>query len=160
VHLVADEPGGGLRGLTGVDAHAHPQLLPVGPFVAGKGTLHLDSGGHTGARGVEEREERVALGPLLLTGVGFEARADEPVVVFEDLRVDVVAEAVQECRRSLDIGEQERQRVDGRSVGDAPPGCTGWIGPPASRLSRKWRLSADPFSSATMRQAGTACLTE
>jgi hypothetical protein len=34
------------------------------------------------------------------------------------ISVDVVAEAAQECRRSLDIGEQERQCVDGRSVED------------------------------------------
>ena len=91
-------------------------MLARRPLVAGKRTLHLEGGGHTGARGVEEREERVAVCPLLLAGVGFEARADEPVVVVENLRVDVVTKAAQECRGSLDVGEQESERFRGPSL--------------------------------------------
>ena len=124
VNLEADEASRGLRGLAGVDAHAHAQLLTGGPLVARQGQLHLECCCHTGAGRREDRKEGVALGPLLDAVVGQEAGADEPVVVFEDLGVEVVAEAAQERRRSLDIGEQERQRLDVESVGDERRGAS------------------------------------
>jgi hypothetical protein len=124
VNLEADEAGRGLRGLAGVDAHANAQLLTGGPLVARQGQLHLECCCHTGAGRGEDRKEGVALGPLLDAVVGQEAGADEPVVVFEDLGVEVVAEAAQERRRSLDIGEQERQRLDVESVGDERRGAS------------------------------------
>jgi len=89
----------------------------------GQGLLHLDGGCHSGAGRREDREERVALGPLLDALVGLEAGADEPVVVVEDLGVDDIAEAPQEHRRSLNVREQEGQRLDAESVGDELQGC-------------------------------------
>ena len=100
------------------------ELLTGGPLVARQGQLHLECCCHTGAERREDRKEGVALGPLLDAVVGQEAGADEPVVVFEDLGVEVVAEAAQERRRSLDIGEQERQRLDVESVGDERRGAS------------------------------------
>ena len=85
--------------LTRVEADAH--LEPV------LGALDLHSRCDRVRRPRERGEERLALRVDLAPVVPFERGADDPVVLRER-RVVVVAELLEQARRSFDIGEEER----------------------------------------------------
>jgi len=97
------------RGLTRVDADSDAELLAVRPFVRHECALGSD-GSQDRIPGPRERdEERVALGIDLLAAVRRKRIAKELLMLGEDSAV-AVAEALQQLRRSLDVGEEERRR--------------------------------------------------
>ncbi len=94
----------GERRLAGVDAdpHAHGRL--------GQRRLRRDGREHGIASALEGTQERVALGVHLDAAVLGDGCADVLPVLGERLRVRR-AERVEQARRSLDVGEQQRHRA-------------------------------------------------
>ena len=99
--------------LAGMDAHPDADRLTVGPWVRPERPLHLDGRGHARAGRGEHREERVALGVDLPAAVRGQPGTDQPVVRGEDLRVRI-AQALQQRRRALDVGEEKSERQRGQ----------------------------------------------
>ena len=73
-----------------------------------------DGGGERGGRGGEGDEERVALRVDLDAAAGAEGGAQDAPVLGERVGVALGAERVQELRRALDVGEEERHRPGGQ----------------------------------------------
>ena len=92
-----------------VDAYAHPNGDAVRPRLAGMAALHVDSGGDGVLRSRERYEERFPLGVDLLSTVAAHGVTDELVMSPEDAPV-AGAETLEQPRRALDIGEEERHR--------------------------------------------------
>ncbi|MEO5576450.1 MAG: hypothetical protein ABIR67_08875 [Gaiellaceae bacterium] len=108
VDVEADVSLFGEPGLTAVKPHAHLDRP------SHERLLRYGGGGH-GIRGSGERhEERVALGVDLDAVVGAKSLPEEPAVLVECGRV-LVAEFVEELRRALDIGEEERDDTRGKT---------------------------------------------
>ena len=81
--------------------------------------LNVQRRRNAGPGGGERGEERVALGTDLSPVVGPEAIADDLVVIGQRLGVDVLTQASNEIRGTLDIGEEEGQGLNLEIVGDA-----------------------------------------
>ena len=113
VDVEADQAGRCLGRLAGMDAHPDADRLTVGPWVRPERPLHLDGRGHARAGRGEHREERVALGIDLPAAVRGQPGTDQPVVRGEDLRVGI-AQALQQRRRALDVGEEKSERQRGQ----------------------------------------------
>jgi hypothetical protein len=92
--------------LAGVQAHPHSQLDAVGPVVLRKRPLcrHRRVGG---AGCILEHDEELV--PAVVDDMTFaclDALAQEPTVIAEQSRV-LVPEALQQLRRSFDVGKEE-----------------------------------------------------
>src|SRR5205823_4559177 len=105
--------------LAGVQPHPHAQLLTAGPFVVAQRALRLDRRRHRVAGARERVEERVALRVDLRPAVRAERLAHDAPVVVRHAAVPVVAELLQEPRRPLDVGEDERDGAAGKLRHDA-----------------------------------------
>jgi hypothetical protein len=99
--------------LARVQADAHEQLAPVRPLVVTQRALRLDGGCHRVACPREREEERVALRVDLGAAVGAERLPHDPPVVARDAAELLVPEFLQQARRALDIGEDERDGAAG-----------------------------------------------
>jgi len=86
--------------LPGMDAAAHAY-----PIEVGERSLDLDRGGDRLVCALERNEKAVALDVDLYSVVYCETLANATVVLFEE-RCVLVAELLDEARRSLDVGEQ------------------------------------------------------
>jgi uncharacterized protein YyaL (SSP411 family) len=82
--------------------------------VIAEGTLRVDRGSDRVARPWEREEERVALRVDLRPFVSLEGLAHETPVVARDAAVALVPELLEEARRSLDVGEDERDCAAGQ----------------------------------------------
>jgi hypothetical protein len=93
-----------------VDAHSHPYRagLESSARVAGRGQPAQRIG--------EGDEERVALRVHLYAVVALEHRPHHPTVLGERVRVVRRTQSMQKPRRTLDIGEQERDRPGGEAL--------------------------------------------
>jgi hypothetical protein len=105
VNIDPDVAAVGHERIACVDAHTNSQL-DVRPTVLEEGALALLGCGERIARIREGDEEAVALRVDLDSSVPQEARAEQPAVVCQDIRVSV-AERAQQLRRPFDVGEQE-----------------------------------------------------
>jgi hypothetical protein len=93
-------------------------MFVSGPGVFDQFDLHLE-GSIDACRGRRERgKEGVTLGPFLPADMSLEALADDPMVLGEDLGVDVIANATKERGGTLDVSGKEGQRFDFRIVRD------------------------------------------
>ena len=90
-----------------MQAHPDPHLGAPRPFVLCERALSFDRCPHGVLRAREREEERVALRVDLAARRRLEGAAQEPPLVGQHLPV-VVAELLQQARRALDVGEQER----------------------------------------------------
>ena len=95
--------------LTGVDADADLQRLPLRPGVRSQRALTLYRSRHRVFRRVECNEEGVALCVHLMTGVGGERGSQQLAVSLQCLRI-VSPELAQQPRRALHVGEEEGHR--------------------------------------------------
>ncbi len=93
-------------GLARVQSHAHPYPAAIGPLVLGQGPLGNDRGPHGCVRACKGEEERVSLRVDLTPTVALGRLADDALVLAQDLAV-AGAEPLQECRRALDVREEE-----------------------------------------------------
>jgi hypothetical protein len=94
----------------GVHAHAHAQLDPARPGLAGQPGLRLGRGGD-GRGGVGERDEAgVALGAELTAAMVGDGGTQDHPVRRQDLAV-VIGQGLEQPRRALDVGEQQRHRT-------------------------------------------------
>ena len=116
VNVETDQSDRRLRRLAGVDAHPDPESFTGWPRIRNERPLHLDSRGHAGARRGEYREERIALGVNLLAAVRGQSRPDQPMMTGENLRVHL-PQPPQHRRGTLDVGEQEGERLRGQQPG-------------------------------------------
>jgi hypothetical protein len=104
--------------LAGVQAHADAQLLVARPRVLCERALgRLRPGGGVARRG-EGDEERVALAVDDHAVVPLEGARQQPPVLAEQIGVGV-ADAPEQARRALDVGEEQRDRA-GRKLGHGP----------------------------------------
>jgi hypothetical protein len=104
---------GGVECLSCVDAHAHANVLSIGPLVVGERALDRDRRGGAGGCRVEHCKKRIALRSDLDSAVLGEGRSDDPMMLDEDLGVSLRTEADQERRRTLDVREEECHRPRG-----------------------------------------------
>ena len=102
-------PVGG-HGLARVQAHANPDLNSLRPVVRHERALTLDRSEEGVARARERDEERVALRVDLVSAVSVERLAEQALMVGQHGAV-VLAELLDEPRRALDVGEEERDRA-------------------------------------------------
>ena len=102
------------RRLARVQAHAHANLRPAGPGVVAQRALRRDRGLGRVACAREREEERVTLRVHLGAAALAETLADDPPVRRHDVAVGV-AELLQQPRRPLDVGEDERDRSAGEA---------------------------------------------
>jgi hypothetical protein len=106
----ADIPLACSAGLPRVQPHADAHLDAIRPGMAFEGALSVDRARHRVARARERHEERVSLRIDLAAAMCLEALAEDPLVVGQQLAVPV-AEPLDELRRSLDVGEEQRDRA-------------------------------------------------
>jgi hypothetical protein len=104
VVLAVDDPS-----LARVDADAHPDGHALGPLVTGERALHGERGQGRVLRPPEHDEERVPVRPDPLSACRLERRAQQPVMVAEDV-APAVPEAAGKERRALDIAEEKGER--------------------------------------------------
>ncbi len=107
--------------LSGVHPHPHGRCRTRGPLVAGNRALRLDPGGDRGPGAGEREVEAISCGIDLHPTPLRERVAQEPVVIGQQRGV-LVAQSLQQRRRALDVGEQERDRSRrkdprGRAIG-------------------------------------------
>ena len=112
VDFEADKPSGGLGDFPDVYGHPHQEILTVRPLVIAERKLHLKSSSDTSARGRERREERVALRALFVTLVRAECAPNDLMMLREHLSVSRGTEASNESGGTLDIREEEGERLD------------------------------------------------
>ncbi len=106
VHVDADVVVAAERRLTGVHAHTDADLHALGPGVGRERTLRLRSSRYRLRCVREDHEERVSLGRDLHTLAGRERGAHQRSVVVQNPVVGG-AEALEQLRAPLDVGEQE-----------------------------------------------------
>ena len=111
-----------LRRLPEMNAHADADVLTRGPPMGLEVLLHLDHRRRTSVRRGEDREEAVPLGDDFTSVVGGEPRSNDPVVVREDLGVVNVSQATEKRGRTLDVGEEEGERLRGSKNSDSSDG--------------------------------------
>ena len=102
VHVDADIPLVGPRGLAGVDPDPHSN----GP-VCGEGSLCLDRCRKRVGRCLERDEERVPLRVDLYATVALEGGSQQVAMLYERLCV-ALAQLLQQPRGADDVGEQQR----------------------------------------------------
>ena len=95
----------GHRRRAGMQPHPHPDRAAL------EGSLARIGRGDRAGRGRERDEERVALGVDLDAVVGFERSAQHAPVLRERLGVGVRTDRMEQTRRRLDVGEEERDRA-------------------------------------------------
>ena len=78
--------------------------------MGGQCSLRVGGAGDGLLRAGKRGEERVALGVDLVTMPPLEQRSQQVPLILEDLGV-LAAQSIQEARRPLDVGEQERDRA-------------------------------------------------
>jgi hypothetical protein len=95
------------RGLTGVQAHPHPELAAIGPRMLRQRPLRGGRRDHGVLRPRECDEQRVSLRVDLVPSPLASGSTEHTEMVGEDIGV-AVSKLSSELRRALDIGEQER----------------------------------------------------
>jgi hypothetical protein len=108
VHAEAEVALVGCARLGGVYAHPHTHVAPFRPLVRREPALRGDRRPRGPIRTPERKEERVALVVDLLAAVIPRRRAKDPPMVGKELAVPC-AQALQELRRSLYVGEEESE---------------------------------------------------
>ena len=93
--------------LTRVQPHPHPDLRPLRPRLGEQVTLRVHRRRNRVLRRLERDEERIPLVVDLSPAVRGERRAQNPVMLRQKLRVPG-AELLQQPRRPLHVGEEER----------------------------------------------------
>jgi hypothetical protein len=144
VHAQADETCALPRRLARVHPHPHPNGLTHWPLVGAQLELHLDRRRRARARRGEHRKESIPLRVDLLPTVSCDTGPDQPVMVGEDARVALMAGALQQRSRTLDIREQEGERFRARSVGDPAPEGLSSLGALARSRPRNRLLALCP----------------
>ena len=99
--------------LAGVQAHPHPHLGALGPVVCAESALGRNRAGDRLRCARERVEERVALRVDFRAALRAQVLAEEPPVLADDFAV-VVTERLEQPRRALDVGEEERDRAAGK----------------------------------------------
>jgi hypothetical protein len=96
--------------VAGVDADPDPDQRTGGPVMARQGPLDLKRAPHRLLRARERHEKRIPLGVHLMAALGGDRGADQPLVLGQNLRV-ALPQRLDQPRRTLDVGEQERDRA-------------------------------------------------
>ncbi len=105
------------RGLAGVQSHAHADDLSAWPVRGRMRTLCFYRRGHGVSCAREGEEECVSLGIDLDAVVGTESATSDSSMRGQDVGI-LVAEPLEQLRRVLDVGEEERHRPS-RQLGHA-----------------------------------------
>ena len=100
-------------GLAGVDSHPDLDRYSFGPLEVPQRTLSFQRGGDRFVCRCECEEERVALRVDLVAAMTGECLTEQTLVVGQDARV-AAAELADEPRRTLDVGEEERDGPAGK----------------------------------------------
>src|SRR6476646_6287401 len=95
------------RGLTGMDADPDPDLHFIGPVLLSERTLSSDRRCHRFLRPAEGHDEGIALRADLTPAMLPEGRAEQPVVLQEQILV-TIAQPDHQPGRALDVAEQQR----------------------------------------------------
>jgi hypothetical protein len=96
--------------LAGVEAHSHPHVHAARPSVSGKGLLCRDGTRDRIFRAGKGNEQGVALGiDLAAVEVG-EHAPEHAMVLLKHVRI-AGPESLEQARRPLDVGEEERDRA-------------------------------------------------
>jgi len=90
-----------------MNAHAHPELVAIGPGVRLEDDLRIRGGAHGIHRTVEGEKEGVALGVDLVTAVPCGGLSQQAAVGVQCLAVALGAESSQQVSRPFDICEEE-----------------------------------------------------
>src|SRR5258705_7834865 len=93
------------RPVAAVKTHPNPNDCAIGPWLAGQAALGVDCCPNRAVGSVEDGEEAVALGLLLVTPRSCQCRPDELAVAGEDRVPAVPAELLGEPRRALHVRE-------------------------------------------------------
>jgi hypothetical protein len=93
--------------LAGVNPHSHLHVRAVGPGVSRKRILCSDGARDGILRARKGNEEGVALGIYLAAVELGERRPEQAMVLLEYVRI-AGAESLEQARRPLDVGEEER----------------------------------------------------
>jgi hypothetical protein len=106
-----------------VEAHPHPDIGPVRPWLRGECSLGRQGRGQRVRGSFEDREEAVAFGADLGPACVGDRAAEDSTVLAEKIVV-ALAERLDEASRPLDVREQEgddagRERLD--AYGSVPP---------------------------------------
>ncbi|HEY3522419.1 MAG TPA: hypothetical protein VGK63_01845 [Candidatus Limnocylindrales bacterium] len=118
--LDAHEPGVDRDGLAAVDPHPDAHLAVVRPGVLRERELGVEGGGDRVRGALEGREHGIALAVDLDAVPAVDGRADQVAMLVEHARKGR-PQHLGQSRRSLDVGEQERDR-SGLSVRAEPVG--------------------------------------
>lgn len=110
----ADVALAGRLSATPVHTHSDEHLAAVGPLRAEERPLCRDRCGSRLSRLDEGCEELVAAAVDHLSSVCGDRSGDQPAVLFEHLGVPR-PEPLEQLRRSLDVGEEERQLLGDRA---------------------------------------------
>jgi hypothetical protein len=116
-----------------MNAHADADVLTRGPAMGLEVLLHLDHRRYTSVRRGEDREEAIPLSADFTSVVGGEPRSNDPVVVNEDLGVLNFPQTAEKRGRTLDVGEEEGERLRASKNSDSPAGKQARICRPACR---------------------------
>jgi hypothetical protein len=104
--------------------------------------LNLYRGRNAGTRRSEGGEEGVALRTNLSTIVRQEAVANDLVVVGQNLGVNVLTEAPNEIRGTLDVGKEKGQGLNSEIVGDTRVGNLVDCSRPDPSINRRFAASS------------------
>ncbi len=96
--------------LSRVDPYSHHDPHAVGPRVASQRPLDSDGGGDGVTRVRKGHEEGVALRVDLAPAPLCERRPQQLLVLDEHVVIPLTAERLEQRRRALDVGEEERDR--------------------------------------------------
>ena len=96
--------------LASVEPHSHPHVHAVGPGLSRKSLLCRDGARDGILRARKGNEEGVALGIDLAAVELGEHPPEQAMVLLEHVRI-AGAESLEQARRPLDVGEEERDRA-------------------------------------------------
>lgn len=113
VHVQPDVVVASEGPLAGVDADPDLDRRARGPFVSLERFLHGDRRLHRLRSRLEDREEGIAFGLDRDAAVHVDGGAEDAVVVLQHLPPFIGGQVLDEARRSLDVGQEERDRSGG-----------------------------------------------
>src|SRR4051794_25253847 len=117
VDALATEVPGDLRRIGRVKSDPQLRCEALARPMLGEPALDCDRRGHGEFRGIEADEEAVACRRDLLAGMGRENLSERRVVPAQDRVPGLVAERLDEARRTDDVGEHERLHNPARGPG-------------------------------------------
>jgi hypothetical protein len=111
-------PVGIERAVAAVETHPNAERYVTRPPFRGECTLGVDRGPDRVGRAFEHRDERVALGLLLVTADGLDGRPDQFAMPCQERRPALATEILGELRRAFDVREQECDGPDRLRLGE------------------------------------------